>query len=171
MTETTSIDGLPACRELDRQVALALGYKLCTGDEAIALTNAAFPDRPGWETFYTDDWHILEKPVPDTGLRLLPHYSIDDGEAMDAALETIEAACVWNDLYRRIPNSLCTIQVFNDGFKGRFCVSFYFQRNYFGNTGVSCGDTLALALSRATLKAAIRLRDQPAVDRREPEVT
>jgi len=77
---------MPAGRELDALVAqYVLGHKLCTGDQAIVLTNKAFPDRPGWETWYIDDWHILEDPIPDAGLERLPYYSTDIAAAWQIA--------------------------------------------------------------------------------------
>jgi len=72
-----NIDEMPAGREMDKLIATqVMGFQLCDGDEAIARTNAAFPDRPGWETYYIDDWHILEEPIPNTGMERLPCYTL-----------------------------------------------------------------------------------------------
>ena len=93
------IDKMPAGRETDVLIAtIIMGYDLCTGDEAIALTSAAFPERPGWETFYINDWHIREKPIPDTGLKLLPHYSTDVAAALDLIRRLDELHAAWFEI-------------------------------------------------------------------------
>lgn len=83
-----NIDEVPAGRDLDALVAKALGWQVITCEEAIALSNKAFLDRPSWDDWYIQDMYIKEGPIPSTGFRGLPHFSIDIAAAWEV-IETI----------------------------------------------------------------------------------
>lgn len=68
---------------LDRWVASALGLEICSKDEAISKSNAAFPGRPTWDDWYAYDFYVCAGPIPPSGLDTLPSYSIDTESAFD----------------------------------------------------------------------------------------
>jgi len=78
-----NIDKMPAGRLMDILIAEALGKEVCTRQEAIDLTNAAFPERPPWDSWYARTAYIKEALISSTGLAAVPDFSMLDSEAIE----------------------------------------------------------------------------------------
>jgi hypothetical protein len=142
-----NIDEMPAGREMDALIATnVLKLKLCSANEAVALSNAAFPNRPPWDSWYVGDFYILEDPIHSTGLRSLPYYSTDpnDTQLLIDKLEGNHSILLWSES----PRDWCRWRCYID------------HRDH----DTAYGETLQLVFCRALLQAATNphfLIDQP----------
>ena len=145
------IDEMPAGRETDARVAEAMGYELCTMGEAIALTNAAFPDRPGWETWYSRDWYVIEDQIPDTGLAALPYYSADLDDAAGEVVEKMKELDFWWSATYKEPAWI------EDKWQAAYFVTFRCVR---GGNNRETRTAFALELPHAICRAALKVLEK-----------
>ena len=138
--QADELDEMPAGREMDILIAQALGKEVCTCQEAIGLTNAAFPGPPPWGSWYVGDFYLKEDPVPFTGLARLPYYSTDIADAWEVIELLGERDWGRVDISRtKLPPT------------GYYqCIMYWATQA----RAVAYGETAPLAISRAALKAA-----------------
>lgn len=124
-----------AKRCLETWVASALGLVICTKEEAIKKTNAAFPTLMSWDCWYCFDLYIFENPMPAIGLERLPSYSSDTEFAfalMEKVREMDPQACIVNGAIlvqiegRKAPHH---VVIEGDTFPLRVCRAFLFLKN------------------------------------------
>jgi len=138
-----NIDEMPASRDMDILIAQALGHEVLTRREAIDLTNAAFPNRLPWDSWYVSGFYLKEDPIPSTGLDFLPNYSMVDADAI-SALEQSGRRWEISKYPGEPPYKVCVATGGRDGWA---CAS---------------GDRLALTICHALLKAApLDVKEQP----------